>query len=77
MTVETHLLDQEIELYGERIELIFRERLRGEKTFPDAAALRAQIAQDIGRARRWFANVGYTPGVSERVSAAPKARRER
>jgi len=81
MTVETHLVDREIELYGERIELIFRERLRGEKAFPDAAALRAQIAEDVGRARRWFADrdqgVGYTAGVSERVSAAPKARRER
>ncbi|MDP6539687.1 MAG: riboflavin biosynthesis protein RibF [Planctomycetota bacterium] len=49
--VEVHLLDLERDLYGERIELEFVERLRAERRFADLDALRAQIGRDVERAR--------------------------
>ncbi|MEW6072133.1 MAG: riboflavin biosynthesis protein RibF [Planctomycetota bacterium] len=49
--VEVHILDFAGELYGERIELEFVARLRGEERFPGLDALRAQIARDVAQAR--------------------------
>lgn len=49
---ETHLLDYRGDLYGQRIELLFVDRLRDEQRFPDVASLVAQIQTDIHRARR-------------------------
>lgn len=54
LSVETHLL---IPLEGgdpRRIRVEFLFRLREERKFPDAAALRAQILRDVLRARRYF-----------------------
>ncbi len=53
--VEAHLIDAEVELYGRMVNLAFVERLRPEKRFPDAAALRAQLAADVASARRILA----------------------
>lgn len=50
-TLEAHLLDFEGDLYGQKMVVQFVERLRDERRFPDANALRAQIARDIARAR--------------------------
>ncbi|HEY3861882.1 MAG TPA: riboflavin biosynthesis protein RibF [Verrucomicrobiae bacterium] len=50
--VEAHLLDFEGDLYGKALELTFVKKLRDEKKFPDLAALRAQIASDVERARK-------------------------
>lgn len=54
--VETHILDFEpIELAEETpLELEFRCWLRPEIKWPDLATLRAQIARDVQRARRYF-----------------------
>jgi riboflavin kinase/FMN adenylyltransferase len=49
---EAHLLDFEGDLYGKRVELSFEARLRDERKFPDAEALRLQIARDAAEARR-------------------------
>jgi len=49
--VEAHLLDYEGDLYGRTLRLEFEERLREERTFPDAEALVAQIRSDIIEAR--------------------------
>ena len=46
-----HLLDFEGDLYGERIELEFVARLRGEKRFSGVDELAAQIARDVQEAR--------------------------
>jgi len=51
LQVEAHLLDFAGDVYGEEMELSFLEKLRGEKKFPDLAALREQIQQDIARTR--------------------------
>jgi riboflavin kinase/FMN adenylyltransferase len=49
--VEAHALDFGGDLYGQRLGLLFLERLRGEMRFPSADALVAQIRQDVARAR--------------------------
>lgn len=49
---EAHLLDFDGDAYGRRIELSFVHRLRDERRFPGADALRAQIAADLVEARR-------------------------
>ena len=49
--VEVHLLDFSGDLYGTEMEVAFHQRIRGEQTFDGVDALRAQIQQDIERAR--------------------------
>jgi riboflavin kinase/FMN adenylyltransferase len=54
--IETHLLHfHEVELSPEtEVEICFLRRLRGEIKFPSVDDLRAQIARDVTRARRYF-----------------------
>jgi riboflavin kinase/FMN adenylyltransferase len=49
--VEAHLLDVAPDLYGRRLAVSFLARLREERPFPSADALRAQIADDVRAAR--------------------------
>jgi riboflavin kinase/FMN adenylyltransferase len=52
VVAEAHLFDFDgRDLYGERIRLAFLARLRDERRFPSVEALRAQIADDVSRAR--------------------------
>ena len=53
--IETYLPDFEGNLYNERIRVRFLERIRDEKRFESAEALRAQIALDTKRMRELFA----------------------
>ena len=46
------LFEFDAEVYGRRVELAFRARLREERAFESVEALRAQIAADAERARR-------------------------
>lgn len=54
VTVETHVMEFDRELYGEKIRVKFLHRLRGEKKFESIDALRHQIDQDYQRAVRFF-----------------------
>jgi riboflavin kinase/FMN adenylyltransferase len=54
VTVETHVMDFDRELYGEKIRVKFLHRLRGERKFESLDALRRQIDQDHQRAVRFF-----------------------
>ena len=54
VTVETHVMDFDRELYGEKIRVRFLHRLRGEKKFESIDALRSQIDRDYKRAVRYF-----------------------
>jgi riboflavin kinase/FMN adenylyltransferase len=54
VTVETHVMDFDRELYGEKIRVRFLHRLRGEQKFESVDALRAQIESDYNRAVRYF-----------------------
>ena len=59
--VEVHLLDFEGDLYGERFELEFFAALRGERRFPDLAALSEQIRRDVEAARAVLASAPGAP----------------
>jgi riboflavin kinase/FMN adenylyltransferase len=52
--VETHLINQKMDLYGRHARLAFIQRLRDERKFPDIEALQEQIAADVRRAGRLF-----------------------
>jgi len=52
-TVESFLLDCNLNLYGEEIMLSFLARLRGEHRFSSSAELTAQVKRDIEEAGRW------------------------
>lgn len=52
ITCESYLLDVDADLYGRRLEVDFRARLRPEQRFPGVEALREQIARDVLEARR-------------------------
>lgn len=51
VSVETHLLDFEGDLYGERMDLEVLHRIRPERTFEGIEELKAQIARDVAAAR--------------------------
>ena len=46
-SVETYIIGLEREMYGETITVRFKRRIRDEIRFPDAQALKEQIARDI------------------------------
>jgi len=50
--IETYLIDREEDLYGRTLRVAFVERLRGEKRFPDADDLIAQMQRDVEDAKR-------------------------
>ena len=52
VTVESHLLDFDGNLYGRTVALEFFDFLRPERRFDDVAALGEQIARDGEAARR-------------------------
>ncbi len=55
--LEAHLLGFQGSLYGERLRLLFLDRLRAEQRFADAAALVAQIRRDREAAEAGFARI--------------------
>jgi riboflavin kinase/FMN adenylyltransferase len=56
--VEVHLLDTRAELYGRTLRVRFVARLRDERRFDGPDALRAQLAQDVARARELLQREG-------------------
>ena len=59
--VETHLLEFEGDLYGERVEVRLLERLREEMRFSNATELSDQIARDCAAAEAFFQNPRLRP----------------
>jgi riboflavin kinase/FMN adenylyltransferase len=57
-SLEAHLFDFDADLYGERLEVGFVQRLRGETKFPNPGALAQQIARDVAAARQVLAGEG-------------------
>ncbi len=51
VSIETHLLDFEGDIYGERMEMEIVHRIRGEVRFESPEALAAQIREDIEQVR--------------------------
>ena len=52
LSIEVHVLDHSLDLYGQTLRLSFAARLRAERRFPTVAALVAQIRADILETRR-------------------------
>ena len=57
LTVETHVLGMDADIYGAAVSLSFIQRLREERRFADVDALKEQIEADVRRARRLFDNI--------------------
>ena len=47
LTIETHLIDFNADIYGQQLTIAFRKRLRGEAMFDSLDALKEQIRQDV------------------------------
>ena len=54
VSIETHLLDFEGDIYGERMDLEVVARIRGEMKFENVETLKTQIVNDIARVREIF-----------------------
>ncbi len=54
ITIESHILDFDSNVYGDTVRLYFHELLRREQQFRSALELTNQIRQDIERSRHYF-----------------------
>jgi riboflavin kinase / FMN adenylyltransferase len=54
-SIEAHIFDFNRDIYGKRIKLELVERVRAERKFDNADALKAQIALDLAKAREILA----------------------
>jgi riboflavin kinase/FMN adenylyltransferase len=52
--LEVHVFDFSGDLYGKRIKVTFKHKLRDEQTFASVELLKQQIDADLVSARRWF-----------------------
>ena len=52
LKIETHILDQNFDLYGEVLEVRFHHRIRDEKKFSSIEDLKAQIQSDVILAKK-------------------------
>ena len=52
--LEVHLLDTRVNLYGRRIQVVIKHKIRDEQRFASLEALTQQIAQDVETARNYF-----------------------
>jgi len=52
VTIEVHIFDFHEEIYGQFVRVLYRERLRDEKTFDSKESLVRQIQQDIKETQR-------------------------
>jgi riboflavin kinase/FMN adenylyltransferase len=59
LLVEAHLIDWDGDLYGQSLRVAFVDRLRGERRFPGAEDLIAQMHRDVEAARELCAS--FTP----------------
>ncbi|MEM7350530.1 MAG: bifunctional riboflavin kinase/FAD synthetase [Acidobacteriota bacterium] len=56
--VESHILDFNSDVYGEKVEIQFFKRLRDERIFSTVMDLSAQIGRDVEATREYFASRG-------------------
>ncbi len=57
--LEAHILDFDGDLYGKKVSIELRHKLRDAARFTDAKALEAAIAADVATIRTWFEKNGY------------------
>jgi riboflavin kinase / FMN adenylyltransferase len=61
LLVESYLIDHEEDLYGKNLRVAFVSRLRGERRFPSADDLIAQMHRDVAEAREVTARYERAP----------------
>ncbi len=61
--IETHLPGFSGDLYGVDHEVFFYHRVRGERSFPNVDALKAQIASDIDSSLRYLHDIVFEGSV--------------
>ncbi len=54
ITIETHLLNENINLYGQKVRVYFLQHIRNEKAFSTVEELQSQVANDIHQAKAYF-----------------------
>lgn len=54
MTVETHIIDFNADIYGKKIEVFFLKKIRDERKFDSVSELKEQISKDMSEAREFF-----------------------
>jgi riboflavin kinase/FMN adenylyltransferase len=59
LKIETHILDQTFDLYGEQLEVRFFERIRDEQRFDGVESLKSQIAADVILARKLLSSRNF------------------
>jgi riboflavin kinase/FMN adenylyltransferase len=69
LSVETHLLDAQLETAPKRMEVRFWKRLREETKFSGPEELRAQIASDISRANKFFSRLRHSRAIRQPTTA--------
>ena len=72
-SIEAHIFDFTRDIYGQRIKLELVERIRPEKKFASAEALKAQIALDLKKAREILAAVSSSPATRAESSGTARA----
>jgi len=73
LSIETHLLDEQLSHASKRIEVRFWERLRDEKKFSGPEELRAQIACDITNADKFFSRLRRFRSLRDASLSAPRS----
>jgi riboflavin kinase/FMN adenylyltransferase len=67
LSVETHMLNLQLDTPPKRIEVRFWKRLREERKFNSPEKLRAQIARDIAKADKFFSRLRYFRQIRQPV----------
>ncbi|NLB54917.1 MAG: hypothetical protein GX811_03985, partial [Lentisphaerae bacterium] len=66
LRLEVHLIDFNADLYGQRLEVSFCEKIRDELKFENLDELRKQMQLDIRNIRSWFASLDKTTCIKKR-----------
>ncbi|WIX33168.1 bifunctional riboflavin kinase/FAD synthetase [Salinicola sp. JS01] len=69
--LEVHVLDRQLDLYGESLSVVPCARLRGETKFADFDTLVTQIHHDLDQARRYFQAPDAAPASDQAPQTAP------
>ena len=52
--LEVHLFDFSRDIYGQKVRVVFKKKIREEKKFPDFNSLKIAIAEDVVSAKQFF-----------------------
>ena len=61
LNIETNIFDFDRDIYGEKIEVAFIQRIRDEVKFSSVEELIQQISRDVDFARKYFHTLGTEP----------------